>query len=149
MRNETESDLRSERGVAALLCRAWSARLEKIAEDQMYLADYAVIKDGAVKAFVEIRCRSCSSTTHKGVFFPIQKLLWAQNVRAALGLPYFYVLQFSGDGVISYSPIHTLELPRVSWVKRVKERATHPDGPVVEIDSSSLKVIARIQNAVD
>ena len=135
--------MKCERGVADILYRAWDIRLEKIAEDRLYLADFAAIKDGTVRAFIEIRVRSCKSKQYPHLFFPLHKLQWARSMYDAVGLPYFYVVQFTGDGVTSYTPIHTLHSPRLSWVRRVTERETHPDGPVVELDASSLRVIAR------
>jgi hypothetical protein len=35
------------------------------------------------------------------------------------------------------------------WAARATERETHPDGPVVEIDASKLRVIARVRDELD
>ena len=148
-RNETEEDLENERQVAALLSRAWKADLKKLTEDKLYLADYAAVKDGTVTAFIEIRCRSCASTTFRTIFMPLHKLLWARATWQATGRPYLFVLRFDGDGVISYAPIHEMQHAPLVWAVRHTERDTHPDGPVVEIDARKLRVVARVSDELD
>jgi hypothetical protein len=148
-RNETEEDLENERQVAALLSHAWGADLKKLVEDRLYLADYAAVKNGKITAFIEIRCRSCSSDMYRTIYMPLHKLLWARAMWQATGRPYFFVLRFDGDGVISYTPVHDMTQAPLVWAARATERETHPDGPVVEIDASKLRVIARVRDELD
>jgi hypothetical protein len=144
-RNETQADLQNEQAVAAVLSRAWRVELKKLTEDRLYLADYAAMKDGRVQAFVEIRCRSCGSNTYPTLYMPLHKLLWARLVWDSSNTPYFFVVHFFGDGVIAYAAVHEMDpsRARLGWAVRQTERDTHPDGPVVEIDTQSLRVIAR------
>lgn len=151
VRNETEADLENEREVAAVLEQAWGCDLKKLTEDRLYLADYAVVEDGDILAFVEIRCRSCASSTYPTLYIPLHKVLWAQGVLAATKIPYFYVVRFERDGVIAYRAITGGEpyMFGMAWVEHVAEPQTHPDGPVIEIATASFKVIAREHNELD
>ena len=150
-RNETPEDLQNEREVAAVLADAWNCDLKKLTEDRLYLADYAVVEDGDIKAFVEIRCRSCSSTTYPTLYIPLHKVLWAQSVFASTKTPYLYVVRFDGDGVIAYRLIAGggPYMAGMVWAERRTERDTHPDGPVLEIMSDSFKVLARENHELD
>lgn len=148
-RNETEEDLENERQVAELLSHAWHADLKKLVADKLYLADYAAVQNGVVTAFIEIRCRSCSSTTYPSVFMPLHKLLWAKSIWQATGRPYLFVLRFDGDGVISYAPIHSMPQAPIVWAVQRVERETHPDGPVVQIDASNFRLLARADYELD
>jgi hypothetical protein len=148
-RNETPEDLKNERQVADVLEKVWKCKLRKITEDRLYLADFAVIdNDGQVIAFIEVRCRSCSSNTYKTLFVPLQKVTWATSVFTASAVPYFYVVNFLKDGVIAYRPLTHLEAPlRVTWVERHTEVETHPSGPVAELSMQDFKIVARREEA--
>lgn len=142
-RNETAEDLRAERQVAEDLARAWSCEVQKITEDRLFLADYAVISKGEVVAFVEIRVRHCSRNTYPTIYLPLQKVIWAESVFAASCVPYFYVVLFEEDATLAYIRVtgHFRKPQKVVWVRRKKERETHPDGPVVEVRTEDFTLI--------
>lgn len=142
-RNETEEDLEKERHVAALIARRWGCEVKKISEDRLYLADYAVVNRGEIKAFVEIRCRRCRRDTYPTIYLPLQKVIWAEGVFAASAVPYLYVVCWEMDNAVGYVRVtgHFEGPKRIVWVKRQTESENHPDGPVLEVDTSDFIIL--------
>lgn len=86
---EANRDLANEIDVINRVCRAWSCEAQKIPIS--YNLDFALIRNGQVAAYAEIKTRSNARQKYPTAFVALKKVMSAKQ----FGLPCFLVMQWT------------------------------------------------------
>lgn len=92
-RYETESDLSNERQVISIFSEKFKCTFSKM--PIRYGLDYAMSRDGKVRAFAEIKCRSSPVSQYDTYMLSLGKLVSAHNLRVATGLDCFLMVRWT------------------------------------------------------
>jgi len=90
---ESSGDRRNESDVARALEARWDCRLHKL--PKQYRMDYFVTRGGKGFAFVEVKCRTHSSTRYKTLMLSLSKHMAAKTMSHATGLPVLLVVRYT------------------------------------------------------
>jgi hypothetical protein len=90
---ETSGDLSNEFTLARYAEVAWRCQLRK--QDKFNQFDYIALRNGKVKAFVEMRTRNILSSSYPTCFISVNKLQAAQSMYLATGLPCLFLVRWS------------------------------------------------------
>ena len=137
-RYETESTINSENQIAKYIEAVWKCFLRKLTLP--YRIDFALEKDGAVRAWLEIKCRNYPSTRYPTLMISVLKwetgILHAQATR----LPFIIAVKFSdGFKFYQYSAQHEVSF---KWGGRIRDqRDTSDIEPVVHIPMELFKTL--------
>lgn len=82
---ETNADLSREQEVSDWLANYWRCEVVKL--KPLYQFDRALIQDGEIQAFAEIKCRTNPSTQYKSYLISGDKMLKALAWRKLSGVP--------------------------------------------------------------
>jgi hypothetical protein len=105
VKRETAEDIQREAKVAAVVRAKWNCRLEKTPE--FYRVDFLAFRDGAPKAWVEIKARhKISLRTYEHIWLSLQRVSALMHFAADTNLPAFAVFGLS-DGIYA----HRLKMP--------------------------------------
>lgn len=136
--HETESSLHSEGQLAKRLEKAWECSLRKLTVP--YRVDFALEKEGAVQAWVEVKCRNYPSTRYPTLMISVLK--WETGIMRAqaTGLPFIIAIGFA-DGIkyYRYSSEHKVSF---TWGGRTRLTRDQSDiEPVVHIPMELFKIL--------
>tara|TARA_R110000796_G_scaffold197524_1_gene313856 strand:+ start:1095 stop:1523 length:429 start_codon:yes stop_codon:yes gene_type:complete len=90
---ESSGDRRNESDVARALESRWDCRLHKL--PKQYRMDYFATRGGVGLAFIEVKCRTHSSTRYKTLMLSLAKYMAAKTMGQATGLPVFLVSRYT------------------------------------------------------
>ena len=76
-RYESEADRRNEREIIDVACRAWNCEAYKL--PIAYKLDFALIRDGRIHAFAEVKKRTCKKSQYPTFMLAYQKVLAARQ----------------------------------------------------------------------
>ena len=134
---ETAADLDAEAKVAAQLARAWEAEPLKL--PKFYKCDWALSREGAVKVFLEIKCRRNTPSKYPTVIISADKYAYLKQLDAALGIPALLVFKFSDGSVYYVRPAACDPFP-VAVGGRHDRNDPEDTEPVVHIPVGSLTI---------
>ena len=89
---EDASSLEAERAAIALVERAWGVGSFKL--PIAYQIDYALTHGTTIRAFVEVKCRSCKSDAYRDYMSSVHKVDAAMRLHHVTGLPVFLVVEW-------------------------------------------------------
>lgn len=92
---ESSGDRRNESDVARALEVRWDCRLHKL--PKQYRMDYLVTRGGVATAFVEVKCRTHSSSRYKTLMLSLSKHMAARTMSIATGLPVLLVVRYTDE----------------------------------------------------
>lgn len=90
---ETDADIAKEAEVAKVAAEKWNCEMFKLAKFGQF--DFAAIRSGQIKAFVEIRCRSNRSDAYPTMIVSANKVIAAWQTEMATGIPAFFVVRWT------------------------------------------------------
>jgi len=93
---ETQADLDRETAVARLYAELRDCAYEKL--PVQYKADYAFLRDGELKALVEIRCRNVRHDKYDTIILSLLKWHDVNAMAKAINVPAMLVVRYT-DGV--------------------------------------------------
>jgi hypothetical protein len=93
---ETQADLDRETAVARLYAELRNCEHEKL--PVQYKADYAFLRDGELKALVEIRCRNVRHDTYDTIMLSLLKWHDVNAMAKAIDVPAMFVVRYT-DGI--------------------------------------------------
>lgn len=131
---ETPEDREREAQVAKRAARVW--KCEAIPLPRFYPLDYGFLRDGRLRAWVEIKCKNCAST--KSPFFILSASKWKTGLEYSerFGVPFILIFAFE-DGIF-YLVIDDMK-PPLKWNGR-KDRGDSQDmEPVVYLKIDQFK----------
>ena len=106
-RYETISDLKNEQSVIEHLSETRDYTFRKL--PTRYVLDYAVIKNGDVIGFAEIKCRTCASTDYDTMMVSLSKVLAAHQLSQVTGLPSYLIVRWTDKiGSINFKADHAI-----------------------------------------
>jgi hypothetical protein len=93
MKHESPKDLANERAVLDILCKRWKCTAFKL--PVRYELDYALLRDGVLKCFVEVKCRTSAQATYPTVVQGMRKIVTGLNLAERSGVPFYYVVRWT------------------------------------------------------
>jgi hypothetical protein len=96
--HETAQDLRNELDVIVAYAKMLNFGHQKL--PIAYKADYALVEDGDVKAFVEIKCRNVNHDTYDTIILSLRKWHDINEMAQRINIPAVFVIRYD-DGVFS------------------------------------------------
>lgn len=91
-RYESSNDLDNEREVISVIEKAW--KVESVKLPISYGLDFALLRDGQVKAFAEVKRRKNNADKYPSIFVAMHKCLQAIQYKA-LGYPCYFVVKWN------------------------------------------------------
>lgn len=89
---ETQADLDRETLVIQKVADLYDCEFHKLPmRDRL---DFAMLRNGEIVAFVEIKCRNCMSHTYDTIMMTMDKVLAARRLQAETGLPAYFVVDY-------------------------------------------------------
>ena len=104
---ESSGDRNNEQQVVKRLAAAGGGEYQKLPIS--YRMDYAVVRDGEIAGFVEIKARHMRWGQYPTVMISMSKVLTAANYADALGLPTLFVVA-TNDGRLHYARLGDIHL---------------------------------------
>jgi len=102
---ETKDDLLNEKSVIDFISGIRPYTFRKL--PQRYALDYALIQDGDVVGWAEIKCRSCASTDYADAMVSFFKVKAALELSRVSGLPAHLIVRWTDmTGVINFYSDH-------------------------------------------
>ena len=89
---ESDGDRLAERQIADVIEGQMDCRLFKM--PMRYGLDYMAMRQGKAVAFLEMKSRNCLSTTYETYMIGLHKLMSAQSLTRATGLPCMLVVRW-------------------------------------------------------
>lgn len=133
---ESSEDKRKEDEVAAAFAKAWGC--DVLRNKEYYDIDRTLTRDGVVKAFMEIKCRT---KKYASVFLSLNKWLMGRQMAKETGVPFIAAYGLP-DGIYYY--VTRSEDPH--FVVKVTGRTDRGDSndiqPAVEIPLAEMKRLA-------
>lgn len=107
---ESEADRVNESNVAGFVSSRWKCALKKL--PKAYHLDYAIVRDGAISAWAEVKVRNDSYTLYR---LALQKWLKAIELVKATGKKSFLIVSWpvNGERILMYyeiSPLDSLQI---------------------------------------
>jgi hypothetical protein len=126
---EQARDLNNQREVLVRLRESWGiAKVYTL--PRAYGLDYALICEGELHSFVEVKCRDLTFGYGDGYYIALQKVVRAQQLTQASDVQSLLVVRFR-DGVISWAPLCPRR--RVTFFGRTFPRDAEDHEPCVVI----------------
>ena len=104
---ESAADRSNEQQVIERLAAAWGGEYHKLPIS--YRMDYAVVRNGEIASFVEIKARHMRWGQYPTVMISMNKVLTAANYAESLGLPTMFVVCTS-DGRLHFARLGDIRL---------------------------------------
>ena len=93
---ETEETLRAERQLKSRVEKAWKIKMEKM--PSTYSLDYAILRDGGVVSWAELKCRSHVFGTYDTYMISLKKWNACRQLHSTSHLKSFLIVGFlDGD----------------------------------------------------
>ena len=106
MKHESAKDVANEQAVLDKLCKRWKCEAFKL--PVRYDLDYALLRDGRLKCFVEIKCRSSAQATYPTAVVGFRKVLAGLNLSDRAGVPFYLVYRWTN--ALGYTGTFTGEI---------------------------------------
>jgi len=107
----------NEEEISAYLSYKWDCEMVKQGHYDKF--DYIAVRNGGIKAFVEIRCRSHDYGSFPDCFVSLTKKIRADELSRASGLPCFFVVSWSDMlGYVDLSETYSLTRSGKKWSRR-------------------------------
>ena len=90
---ETEHDLKLEHLTMQSICNAWNCKAAKLPAHQRL--DFALIRDGEICAFAEIKCRTFEMGRYKDTMLHFDKIMAARALSQNTRLPSLLVVRWT------------------------------------------------------
>lgn len=90
---EGSGDLDNERTVITKLCEEWDMEAAKL--PITYNVDYGLFKDSKLRAWVEVKCRSCGIDQYDTYFISAKKILNGVFLSQNTGSPFILAVQWT------------------------------------------------------
>jgi hypothetical protein len=100
MKHESQKDLVNERAVIDLLCKRWKCDSFKLPA-RLYELDFALHRDGVLKCFVEVKCRTNAQAAYPTLIIGLRKVVTGQMLAERAGVPFYLVIRWTD--VIGYT----------------------------------------------
>lgn len=105
---ETQHDLKMETLTIETICKAWNCKAAKLPAHQRL--DFALIRNGEICAFAEIKCRTFEIGRYKDTMLHYDKIMAARNLTDNTRLPSFLIVRWtdyigSVDFKMDFKPI--------------------------------------------
>ena len=98
---EDNNTLAAERKVIDFLCELWHMDAAKLPIS--YNVDYAMFKDGKLRAWMEVKCRYCASSQYDTYFISAKKIVNGIQLSETTGMPFVLAVQW--EDKIGYMPV--------------------------------------------
>ena len=137
-RYETKEHLKREYAVRDVINEAWNCDCKNL--PSKVVIDYAVCRDGIIKAWVEIKNRNKDYVTSDYLMISLYKIMHGRALAKETGLPFFLVIKFN-DGIYYYQDKEESHL--LKWGGRLfTARDNQDQEPCYFIDISLFKRLA-------
>lgn len=93
MKHESPKDLANERAVLDILCKRWKCSAFKLPE--RYELDFALLRDGQLKCFVEVKCRGSAQAAYPTAVVGFRKVYTGQTLAAVAKVPFYLVIRWT------------------------------------------------------
>jgi hypothetical protein len=93
MKHESAKDLTNEQAVLNKLCKRWKCEAFKL--PVRYELDFALIRDGKLKCFVEVKCRGCTQATYPTAIVGYRKVCTGLTLAEKAGVPFYLVYRWT------------------------------------------------------
>ena len=133
---ESSADRRNESDVARILESKWSCRLHKLPKS--YRMDYIATRQGKPVAFVEVKCRTISSTQFSTVMLSLSKYMSGKTATETTGIPSFVVFRFTD--CMQYASLLN-DYPIRIGGRTVQTRDGRDLEPVIEIPAERMETL--------
>ena len=90
---ETTEHLSAEKQLADFLQQKFNCTFKKL--PVKYNLDYAMERDGVIKGFIELKCRTVPSTKYGTLMMTLHKLMAAEQITRTSGLPCYLGIQWT------------------------------------------------------
>lgn len=128
---ETKQDIQRERSVAEKLAELWQAQARHL--PRLYPVDVAMLRNGRVVAFLEIKNRTRPYTDFSRFYrISLHKYVEMTKLKATTDLPVLLVVRF-GCGTIAYRQTELNDKPTVVYSGRVDRNDPADLEPHVEL----------------
>lgn len=135
---ETEKDLREEAAIAAAFSSAWKAEFIKL--KKLYAVDYAIMRDGAVAGWAEIKRRYRDMHQFPSLYVTLKKAIDGIALSEYTSKPFLYLVRF--NDATCYVTITRPMCNRPIKISGRTDRGDPDDRqPCLEINNDELKVI--------
>ena len=127
---ETYSTLQNEAKIAGRIASEWECSPRKLTVP--YRIDFALEKDGTIRAFLEVKCRNYPSTRYPTLMISVLK--WETGIlhTQATGLPFIIAIGFTD--CIKYYRYNSEDEVSFTWGGRTRTARDESDiEPVVHI----------------
>ena len=141
---ETEEDLKRERNVADFIESKWDCKCMKLSfKDKL---DFAIVRQGKIKAWIEIKCRNIKKQLEGDLGYPYEKYMISMSkINAGIRLsketdkPFYLIVKFD-NGIFYYEP--KKEDLDLEWGGRIQTQRDEGDlEPVYKICNRNFKEI--------
>lgn len=134
---ESQQDLLRERAVADQLSRRWNCEIYKM--PVRYQIDWAMLRDGELKAFAELKIRNNEIGKYETFMISLGKWVFGNQLSVISGVPFFVVVKWS-DGLFWHeagtAPV------TITMGGRFDRNDSQDFEPVVHISTSAFKRIS-------
>lgn len=89
---ETDSSLEAERKIVQDLCDKWKVNCAKLPIS--YNVDYCLLNDGKLRAWLEVKCRYCTSVEYPTYFISAKKIFNGLQMSEASGVPFILAVRW-------------------------------------------------------
>lgn len=93
MKHESQKDLSNEQAVVYALCKRW--KCESLKLPVRYELDYALLRDGALKCFVEVKCRNSAQAAYPTAVVGLRKVVAGQTLAEQAGVPFYLIYRWT------------------------------------------------------
>jgi len=94
MKHESAKDAANEQAVLERLCKRWKCEAFKLPA-RFYELDYALLRDGVLKCFIEIKCRTSAQATYPTAIIGLKKIVTGQMLADRAGVPFYLVIHWT------------------------------------------------------
>lgn len=137
---ETQKDLDGEREIFAAMEAKWAVKVQKLPVS--YRVDAALVKDGAIVGFAEVKDRKCSLSTFPTIFISLGKWQAMNDLYNDTGKFVYWVVRFT-DALCAFM-VAGEEAEDLRWGGRtVQQRDTADVEPMVHIETTRFTPLDR------
>lgn len=90
---ETTENLKLELLTIDAIAKSWKCDPVKL--PQYCQLDFALTRQGVIKAFAEVKCRSFESTRYKTALIHLHKMMYARQVAFETNIPTFLIVRWT------------------------------------------------------
>ena len=99
MKHESPKDLANERAVLDKVCARWKCSAFKL--PLRYELDFALLRDGVLKCFVEVKCRKSAQAAYPTAVVGFEKVCTGLTLAEKAGVPFYLICRWTD--VIGYT----------------------------------------------